>query len=83
MHRGHLPYFKIGRWVRFREDDIHNHLQKYRIDRHNRFQPTRRSRKLEQAATNLAESWPLAQPGGKRSQRDDFMERNGGASDLL
>jgi excisionase family DNA binding protein len=50
MHRGHVPYFKIGRWVRFREDDIHQHLQKYRIQRGKGFLPTRRSAKLEIAA---------------------------------
>jgi excisionase family DNA binding protein len=64
MRRGILPYFKIGRWVRFLEDDIHHHLQKYRIDRHNRFQPRRRSQKMEDAASNLLKSrQTLDQPG--------------------
>jgi excisionase family DNA binding protein len=62
MRRGHLPYFKIGRWVRFLEDDIHRHLQKYRIDRNNRFQPSRRSKKLAKAASNLFEPSPIDQP---------------------
>jgi excisionase family DNA binding protein len=65
MRRGILPYYKIGRWVRFLEEDIYRHLQKYRIDRHNRFQPMRRSQKMEKVASNLLESCPiLDQPGG-------------------
>jgi excisionase family DNA binding protein len=47
MRRGHVPYYKIGRWVRFLEEDVHAHLRKYRVQRSNGFFPTRRSRKLE------------------------------------
>ncbi len=52
MRRGHVPYFKIGRWVRFYEDDIHKHLQKYRVERQHNYTPTRRSQKMEVAASN-------------------------------
>ena len=50
MHRGHVPYYKIGRWVRFLEDDIHAYLRKYRVQQSNGFSPIRHSRKLENAA---------------------------------
>ena len=50
MHRGHIPYYKVGRWVRFREDDIHEHLRKYRVERCKGFLPTRQSTKLNAAA---------------------------------
>jgi len=65
MRRGILPYFKIGRWVRFLEEDIHRHLLKYRIERNHHFSPRRRSQKLEQAAHRRLESCPaFDQPGG-------------------
>lgn len=54
MRRGHVPYFKIGRWVRFLEDDIHRHLQNYRIDRCKNYSPSRRSAKLKLAAERNA-----------------------------
>jgi excisionase family DNA binding protein len=50
MQRGLVPYYKIGRWVRFSEADIHGHLRKYRVERCSRPVPTRRSKKLELAA---------------------------------
>ena len=55
MRRGHVPYYKIGRWVRFLEEDIHAHLKSYRVQRSNGLLPNRRSKKLENAAASLAD----------------------------
>lgn len=50
MRRGHVPYYKIGRWVRFLEEDIHVHLKKYRVEHTNQVSRLRHSKKLEYVA---------------------------------
>ena len=54
MARGIIPYFKVGRWVRFYEEDIHTHLRKhYRVERTRSIHPFRKSSKLERVAATI------------------------------
>ena len=53
MAKGIVPYFKLGKLVRFHEPDIHAHLRKFRVERSTVFLPKRRSAKLAQAASSL------------------------------
>ncbi len=53
IKRGILPHYKVGRWVRFKRQDILDHLEKYRVCRQTNWHPDRHSEKLHNVAIRI------------------------------